>query len=395
MASTYKVLVVGAGPVGLLSALLLKRKGIDVRLIDEHDAGDAHSFAIVLHARSVAMLADLGLVEPLVWQGHSFRRVAVFADSERRALLDLPVDGHLADGALTLPQDVLRRALEGALRAAGVEVDYGQRLLAIEQSGDAVSARVAVRDPAAEQGNSNEWRVARETFHAADFVIGSDGYDSSVRKALSIAMMKVGTPRRFGFFDVPHSPPSGAAVELALGPLSSASYPLHGGHTRYSFELGAPLPDRLGVQRLRELLAARMPWHSAVPDSVEWVGTREFQSGLAEAMGHGRVWLAGDACHATNPLGTQSLNIGLREARDLTEGIVEYLAHGRRDRLWRGYATQRHLEWRRLLGLDGAPVLGARTPVWAASYFEQLLTGLPAAGDDLDDLLAQLGVTLL
>jgi 3-(3-hydroxy-phenyl)propionate hydroxylase len=216
-----------------------------------------------------------------------------------------------------------------------------------------------------------------------------------VRQALSIALTKVGAPRRFAFFDVPHSPPSGAAVELALGPLPSASYPLHGGNTRYSFELDALPAARPGVQALRELLSARMPWHMALPDSVEWFGTREFQSGLAETMGHGRVWLAGDACHSTNPLGAQSLNIGLREARDLVEAIVDYLEHGRRDRLWRGYATQRHLEWRRLLGLDGGPMLGARAPAWAASRFEQLLTGLPASGDDLDDLLGQLGVTLL
>jgi 2-polyprenyl-6-methoxyphenol hydroxylase-like FAD-dependent oxidoreductase len=395
MKATSTVLVVGAGPVGLLAALLLKRKGIDVSIVDDNEPSSANSYAILLHARSVAMLADLGLTEPLAWQGQSFSRVAVFADGERRALLDLPVDGAFANGALTLPQNVLRRALEGALNATGVEVAYGRRLLSIEQGADGVSTRLALRESSPHERPGAEWQGAREVVHVSDFVVGADGHDSSVRNALSIAMTRVGPPRPFAFFDVPHAPPSGATAELALGPLASAAFPLHGGHTRYTFEVSALPEAPPGVSELRELLAARMPWHGSPPPSVEWVGVREFRGSLAESMGSDRVWLAGDACHATNPLGAQSLNIGLREARDLTNAIAECLEHGRRERLWRGYALQRSLEWRRLLGLDGAPMLGARTPSWAASAFAQLLTSLPASGDDLDDVLGQVGVTLL
>src|SRR5690242_18142356 len=101
MEARTRVVIAGAGPVGLFAALHLQRRGIDVMVVDEAAPTAARSFAVVLHPRTVAMLANVGLVEPLLWQGQSFRHVAVFADGERRALLTLPLDGEYADGALT------------------------------------------------------------------------------------------------------------------------------------------------------------------------------------------------------------------------------------------------------------------------------------------------------
>jgi len=389
-----RVLVVGAGPVGLLTALVLRRAGIEVTVVDEHEPTSIRSFAIVLHPRTVALLAEVGVVEPLVWRGRSFRHLAVFADRERRALLEVPSAGEFAEGALTLPQDVLRKALEAALAGAGVEVSYRQRLVAMEPSATLVRARL-VRRVRATAGGVVEWHDAEETCVTADFAIGADGHASTVRRLLAIPLVESGSPRTFTFFDVPHAPPAGAAVELAFDTLASAAYPLHGGHTRYTFELEHVPPGPLGTRELEALRREHMPWLPPAPASIEWSATRTFRSGMAESFGRERVWLAGDAAHATCPLGAQSLNIGLREARELAECVVACLDGQPLQHLERHYATQRRLEWRRLLGLDGAPMLGARTPHFATRHFRQLLGALPASGDELDDLLGQLGITLL
>lgn len=363
--------------MGLLAALSLKRRGIDVTVVEQAEPSAARSFAVVLHPRTVAMMANLGVVDALVWQGHAFRRVAVFADRERRALLDVPVDGEFADGGLTLPQNVLRKALENALLATGVEVTYGKRLSSLEQADDLVRSRT------------------EESTVVSEFVIGADGHQSAVRALLGISMRQVDEPQTFAFFDVPHSPPAGATVELAFAERSSGAYPLHGGMTRYSFELAEAPKQPLGARELRDFRRERMPWHSSELVTVEWSGLRTFQRALAERVGHGRVWLAGDAYHAASPLGAQSLNVGLREARDLALGIAECLEGRHLDRLSVGYAEQRQLEWRRLLGTGGPPTLGARAPAWAAKHFAQLLGALPASADDLDDLLGQLGIIVL
>lgn len=394
MEATAQVLVVGAGPVGLMTALHLKRRGIQVRVVDQVEPESARSFAVTLHPRTVEMLAEFGLVEPLRWQGHSFERIALFTDGERRALLTLPVDGEFAEGGLTVPQDVLRAGLESMLRSADVPVEYGLKFSGLQQHSTQVHSRLLKsRGGASEHEKSAP--ATGELDVVSEFVIGADGFQSSVRNCLGIALRKVGRERPFAFFDVPHPPPAGPTAEFALVPHPSAMYPLRDGRTRYCFELPA-LPERpLGVLELDQLLRARMPWHSFRLHDVEWSAVRAFQPALAERIGRDRVWLVGDACHVANPLGAQSLNVGLREARDLAEAIADTL-HGRElAHLAQGYGGQRQLEWRRLLALGEKPSFSPRTPPWAIQHFELLLSSLPASRDDLDDLLEQLGITVL
>jgi NADPH-dependent dioxygenase len=394
METRTRVVVVGAGPVGLLAALHLKRRGVEVSIIDESEPASARSFAVVLHPRTVAMLAHFGLVEPLRWQGQSFRRVGIFADGERRALLKLPVDGEHADGALTLPQNVLRKALEHAVTTLGVKLTYGWRLTSFEQGSDRVHARFVRRKRTS--GLETPGIPGSDELHVeSEFLIGADGHQSTVREALGSAMVDVAASQTFAFFDVPRPSPSGENAELVLGARSGAIYPLHGGTTRYSFELDAPALTPLGSAELETLLALHMPWHATAVGNVEWSGVRTFRKAHAERLGQGRVWLAGDACHLTSPLGAQSLNVGLREARDLADGVRECLDGRHIEHLTTGYAEQRRLEWRRLLGLGFAPTLGRSVPAWASAHTAALISCLPAAGDDLDDLLAQLDITLL
>ena len=85
-----QVLVIGAGPVGLMTALQLKRHSVDVKIIDHAEPSSAKSPAVVLHPRTVEMLAEFGLGEPLRWQGHSFDHIEVFANREKAARLTLP-----------------------------------------------------------------------------------------------------------------------------------------------------------------------------------------------------------------------------------------------------------------------------------------------------------------
>jgi len=391
METKTQVLVVGAGPVGLMTAIQLKRRGVEVKIVDQAEQDSARSFAVVLHPRTVDMLAELGVVEPLRWQGHSFKRMAVFANSERRALLTLPVDGEYADGGLTLPQNVLRRVLESALRAAGVAVDYGRKLSSVQQRGDEVHTWLVKTSGSGEHTGAS----AGETKVVSDFMIGADGFQSAVRARLGIAMVKVEKERPFVFFDVPHAAPSGATAEFAFGTYAAAMYPLRGGSTRYSFELPYLPSHSPGMAELSELRRSRMPWQSQRLDTVEWSGVRSFQPALADRFGRGRVWLVGDACHVASPIGAQSLNVGLREARELAEAVVHCL-HGRDlEHLSTGYAEQRRLEWRRLLAIGDKPSFASRTPAWATQHFEQFLSCLPASRDDLDDLLEQLGICVL
>ena len=392
MEARARVLVVGAGPVGLMTALHLTRHGVPVQVVDQSQRSAAKSFAVALHPRTVALLASSGVVEPLRWQGHSFARVAVFARGRRQALLTMPVDGELAHGGLTLPQDVLRTAIEAELRAAGVEVDYGWRLASLEQTTGEVRCHLEA-DGAPAHAPRAAAGAARTV--VAAFVVGADGFQSSVRSALGITLIKLAPERPFAFFDVPQAPPAGNTAELAFGGHASAMYPLRGELTRYTFELPSEPLRPLGVNELNELRRARMPWHGSGVERIEWSGVRSFQPALAERLGRGRVWLVGDACHVASPIGAQSLNVGLREARELANGLCDCLGGRELEHLTCGYAEQRRIEWHRLLAIGTKASFAGRTPTWASEHLQQLLASLPASGDDLDDLLAQIGINLL
>jgi 2-polyprenyl-6-methoxyphenol hydroxylase-like FAD-dependent oxidoreductase len=398
MTRKTQVLIVGAGPVGLLAALVLRENGVDVAVIERKEPEHVRNFAVVLHPGVVALLSGLGIANPLVWQGQAVRRIAVYSEGERRAVLNLQPASELADGALTLPQNVLRQSIEHALLRRGGRILYHHRLLSLEQSDRSVLARVVRREVLglSEVAQGAPWQDVEGIEFEADFVIGADGHDSSVRDALGIRLERSEPPDSYVFFDVPADGEPRAEAEIILSEdAASAVYPLYGGGTRFGFEVAATDARLPTLDDLLRLLQTRMPWRDRSFEKIEWSGNARFSRALAERFGEGRVWLAGDAAHKTRPLGVQSLNVGLYEARELAELLIACL--DRRcslQALAERYGAARIAEWRQLLGL-GAPIqLEDDAPAWIRRHRDRLVSSLPAAREGLDDLLGQLRVQL-
>src|SRR5690606_2156840 len=116
------VLVVGAGPVGLFTALHLARHGVRVQIVDKEWRTGAHSYALALHAASLRLLDDLGLRARVLEHAYRVDTVAFYDGPARRAAAGLAVpDG---EGVAVVRQDVLEDVLEAALREAGVTVRW-------------------------------------------------------------------------------------------------------------------------------------------------------------------------------------------------------------------------------------------------------------------------------
>jgi 2-polyprenyl-6-methoxyphenol hydroxylase-like FAD-dependent oxidoreductase len=383
-----QVLVVGAGPVGLLAALRLRDQGIDVRVVDQQTEQRAHSFPVVLHPQSLRLLNDLGLSAALFWRGRPVTRLAVYTEHERRAVLDLPKVKGVAPGLLTLPQDVLRQALIHALLRQGVIVEWNTRLAVLGQDERSVWGRLTEHEP----GHSALGEASRPSLNAfdAEYVIGADGYDSMVREALGIRLVDDGSLSSYAFFDA-LTARSGREAQLAISDEhSNAVYPLQDGLSRFSFQVGRSLNRVPDDAMLHELLASRLPWYAGEVEHCTWSGIAEFRAALAERFGLGRVWLAGEAAHLTGPLGVQSLNVGLDEANELALRIADVLRRPSRPAFGQNYDARRTLQWRELLGLEQRAALSARAPDWARRSLPRLLSCLPASEADLDDLLDQL-----
>jgi 2-polyprenyl-6-methoxyphenol hydroxylase-like FAD-dependent oxidoreductase len=366
--------------VGLLTALELHERGISASVVDRKEAGDARSYAVVLHPRVLRALIDRGLTQTLIWQGCELKEVVLFTEGERRATLHLMPASEVSGGGLSLPQNVLRSALEGALRDRGIDVRYQHNLVSLEAGSSSVVADLVGPEGA--------------TTVVAEFVIGADGHDSTVRKLLDIELTSKGPSESYVFFDVPKDPLSGTQVQLVFtDALSSAIIPLHGGMMRYAFQVPSA-PRTMDLALLKDLLARRMPWRGDDVETIEWSGGGEFRRAAVEQFGRDRVWLAGDAAHATSPLGVQSLNVGLHEASELAAIVVECLRNASPALLAARYQARRQAEWNRLLATTPGAPLSARVPDWVKRHLPRIVASLPASGDDLDDLLDQLGVSL-
>lgn len=385
------VLVVGAGPVGLAAAVALREQGVTVRVIDELPREEKRTYPVLLHPRTLQILDAMGVGAPLEWRGRAIRHLAIFSDGVRRALLDLPSAGRVSPGGMTLPQDVLRQALMNRLSDLGVDVEWRTRLANLEQTADRVTASLARRERIDRDATrlAPEWVDVDSAKLDAEFVIGADGTHSAVRRQLRIGWVPQGSPESYVFYDAPDAR-AGATAQLVIHESQASTvYPLQGDVSRFAFQVSVAMPHSPGLTQLRQLVSSRMPWYAVDARHFEWSGIHEFRPALAERFGQGRVWLAGDAAHATGPLGGQSLNVGILEAQDLARRIAPQVGRGGAATLGDGYARQRSLQWGALLA--AAPRVG-RTHDWVKRHLRTLIRAMPAAGDDLDDLLDQLDV---
>jgi pentachlorophenol monooxygenase len=386
-----QVLVVGAGPVGLTAALCASRRGLKVEVVDQTYRGWARGHAALLHPSSVKALRELGLSDVLARTGHSIRGVVVHVDQAPVLRLELP------SPALSMPQTAVETALLKVLRADGVPIRAPFQATSIQQDRALVKARV-VRLELVELGSPatySDWQPLESSLVEADFLIGADGYDSRVRASLGIETKTVGETEAFAMFEAPVPVDLGSDLHLAFTDgLGSVVVPLANSRARFGFQLATDLDAAPGIERLKALLAARIPWFQEPVDHIDWGTVIHFERRLVRSFGDARVWLAGDAAHVTNPLGAQSMNTGIAEAHDLVEAIGTALTEkGGLDPLV-NYGQTRQREWRKLLGFDVKFELMRHAPVWLAAHARRIAPALPLSGRDLQKTLRELGLEI-
>ena len=137
-----EVLVVGAGPVGMLTALLLTHQGVRTRIIDQESRTATRSYACALHPASLAILQRAGILDDALDLGRSVGAVGLYEGPARRAearLSDLPGPYPFA---VVLAQFLLEELLEEKLRAAGVQVEWHRRLREVQRGAGGVDAAI-------------------------------------------------------------------------------------------------------------------------------------------------------------------------------------------------------------------------------------------------------------
>ena len=199
-----EVLVVGAGPVGLVAALFLQQHGVRVEIIDMHQRTTQHSYALAIHPRTLRILDEAGLSEGLIGAGRKLTKVAYYEGRERRAEIDYSALASKHPYLLVLRQSLLERAAEEALRQQKLKVLWGHRLQSLNADDATPRAEVAKLDQVATgyPVARTEWVVARSETIRPAYVIGADGYDSAVRRMAGIEMEEHGAGQIFSVYEI-------------------------------------------------------------------------------------------------------------------------------------------------------------------------------------------------
>jgi len=391
-----EVLVVGAGPVGLVAALFLQQSGVRVEIVDMHVRTTQHSYAVAIHPRTLRILDEAGLSEGLIGAGRKLTKVAYYEGRERRAEIDYSALASRHPYLLVVRQSLLERATEEALGHKKLKVLWAHRLQALTVNGGTLRAEVVKLDQVA-MGYPiarSEWVVARSETLRPDYVIGADGYDSAVRRMSGIEMEGHGAGQIFSVYEIEAAGELPAEVRVIVDPdLTSVYWPLEEGRCRWGFQIRDASEHEASMERLAHLIAARAPWCTARPTQIYWSTFGLFERRLTRSFGSGGVWLAGDAAHLAAPVGVHSMNAGLVEARELATRISRILHAGGAPSLLQEFASEMHEAWQGLLGGGQAVRALPGADPWVRQVGARILDCIPASGDDLEPLLKQIGLT--
>jgi 2-polyprenyl-6-methoxyphenol hydroxylase-like FAD-dependent oxidoreductase len=396
-AKKIDVLVVGAGPVGLSTALQLAERGVSVRIIDQEHRTSSHSYALVLHPETLRTLFRSGPFRSILRKGATLAGMSLYEGAERKATLGFPeVDG-LLPFALVLPQSVLEGLLEEELARWDVEVEWNHRLTSMKPGADVVDVEIARLDRAA--GGypyaRMEWIVDKTYRVQSQYVVGADGYNSFVRRTMGIPYRDLGGAQCFSVYEFDADGGVTDQVRVALNrETTEVVWPLADDRFRFSFQVEDTARHQGTIEELKGYIRDRAPWFDGEPTGVRWTTAVLFERRLAERFGEGRVWLAGDAAHITGPVGGQSMNVGMLEGLDLALALDESLRRPESAKPLESYGKRCRETWERLLGVSGSLAPGPNCNPWVGERAERILPCLPASGADLEGLLKALDLEL-
>ena len=321
MTTTQNVLIAGAGPVGLVAACELARRGVSVRVIDKLEAPTTESRAVVVHARSLEALARVGVADEIVAASRRTTALELHADGAEVGRVPLDTVHSPYPFTATLPQDETERILTARLAALGVAVERGRELVALEQDDERV--RATLHDG--------------ETIEAGRLV-GCDGSHSTVRHLLGMRLEGSFEGQRFFLGDVE------AAYDLERdamhaffgkdgGPL--LVFPMRGDRVRLIAEAGDDGTVSLDVL---QGLVGRFGVYMKLT-SAHWMTSFEIHHGQVARYRVGRAFLAGDAAHIHSPAGGQGMNTGIQDAFNLAWKLA---ADDPSEALLDSYHAERH-----------------------------------------------------
>ena len=335
MIERSQVIVVGAGPVGFLTALGLARQGIEVTVLDSEAAVVTSPRAAVYFHTTISILNKLGLAEDAHAIGLASSEFMMHwpetgerVSSDMRDALE---PGQEYDHNLHFGQHILAElVMEHLARLPNTRVLWSHKVTALAQDADGV--RLTVETPDGE-----------ETFEA-DWVIGTDGARSTMRGLMGLEFEGITWPDRFVATNIeyPFRDFGFSNANMVVDPDNWAVIGRLGREDLWRVTYGedASLDEATILERLPERFAQILP-DPSVPYRLDNFSPYRVHQRCAAEFRVGRVLLAGDAAHACNPCGGLGLTGGVLDADVLSDALGAVIAGRADDKLLDFYAEER------------------------------------------------------
>ena len=375
MSKTGNVIVVGAGPVGIVCALALSRRGIPVTLFEQEPAPVKDQRAASIHPPTLAMLDDIGVTSRIIDKGLISPKYRFHDRLDGSVVAEFDL-GRMRDEfrfpfVLQFEQYKLTAAISAEYaNGADFDVRFSHRVSSLSQ--DATGVTVGVISPA-----------GLET-HRADFVIGCDGGRSTVRKLADIAFDGFRYPEKFikiattfdfagfnrelvfrNYFSDPNEWCNLFKVRGERDPgLWRAIFPMRPDET----EETALDPDRI-EGRLQRFFPRRGRYE------IEYVNVYSVAQCVAATFRKVRILLAGDSAHVNNPIGGMGMNGGMHDAFNLVDKLAAVLHGAASQDLLDHYNRQRRhaaVSYVQAQTIANKRLMEERDPAVRARNFEEL-----------------------
>lgn len=385
------VIIVGAGPSGLMMASLLLRQGIQPVIIDSKKELTKESRALAIQARSLEILRQLGLSDVFLKEGFQVRGLDFFfAEEEQPAAFRLDgSDKTPFPFVLTLEQSKTEKLLLEDVTAHACPVYWDCRLENVEQSDEQVILQV--------NHGGEERRIS------CDWLIGADGASSRVRKALSINFSGGSYIHRFYLADLKlaGSYPDDMIRIFSKKEGFNALFPMHENLVRCVGIVPAALKDRADLRF--EDLKPYITFTMGVPletESSKWFSVYALHHRMADRFRSRRVFLIGDAAHIHSPVGGQGMNTGLQDAYNLSWKLAGVIAGEFESDILDTYASERMPVAKELLKTtdrlfsvivsDNVVVKWARN--WVVPFLLKRIASGASAREQIFDRVSQTGI---
>ncbi|MDC0710238.1 FAD-dependent oxidoreductase [Stigmatella sp. ncwal1] len=336
------VLIVGAGPTGLVLALWLTQQGITVRIIDKSTGPGTTSRALAVQARTLELYRQLDLADAVIAAGNRNLSINLWIKGKRKAHISV---GEAGAGlspypfVLIYPQDLHEQLLVERLETLGIRVERQTELIDFEDKGDKITARLQMPN-------------GEEETCEAQYLAGCDGARSTIRHKIGAAFEGGTYSQVFYVADVEVSgltPPD--EVHLALDHSDFVAV-LSYGKNGQSRLIGTVRDERaeraetltfddVGQQAIRNL--------GLQVHQVNWFSTYRVHHRVTDRFRSGRAFLLGDAAHIHSPAGGQGMNTGISDAINLAWKLAAAVKGEAPDSLLDSYQAERLLFARKLV----------------------------------------------